>query len=98
MLLIFSFTDVKVECGLLNLCRIKMKAQQLSLYFLLTEVEQSTFIINISEGKDQQYKEVFPCKFDEPIADYLDSMSIIYVKIFLSDESLFYHLFKPLLC
>ena len=79
--------------------------QQLSLHFPLTEVGQSTFSINTNEDShqqkhlnqlEQQQEEVFPCKFDDPIADYLDSMSNIYVKIFLSDESWFYHLFKPL--
>ena len=72
--------------------------QKLSLHFLLKEVEQSTFSINISEGKYQQHKEVFPVGFYDPIANYLESMNNIDVKIFLLDESYIYHLFKPLSC
>ena len=81
--------------------------QLLSLHFPLTKIEQSTFSIRTNEyGHQQKYlsqleqqqEEVFPCKFDDPIADYLDSMSSIDVKIFLLDESWFYHLFKPLSC
>jgi hypothetical protein len=85
----------------------KVSDQQLSLYFHLTEEEQSTFNIDISEGNkqqdfsfqlEQQHKEVFLCGFDDPIADYLQSMSNICVKVFLSDESWLYHLFKLLFC
>jgi hypothetical protein len=47
---------------------------------------------------DQQSKEVLLCEFDDPFADYLESMSSIDVKIFLSEEDCLYHLFKPLFC
>jgi len=61
------------------------------LYYHLTEEEQSTLSIDISEGSkqqdfifqlEQQHKEVFLCGFDDPIADYLESMSSICVKVF----------------
>jgi hypothetical protein len=85
----------------------KVSDQQLSLYFHLTEVEQSTSNTEISEGiqqqvfifqLEQQHKEVFLCGFDDPIADYLQSMSNVCVKVFLSDESWLYHLFQLLFC
>jgi hypothetical protein len=47
---------------------------------------------------DQQSNEVLLCEFDDPFANYLESMSIIDVKIFLSEEDCLYHLFKPLFC
>jgi hypothetical protein len=69
----------------------KVSDQQLSLYFHLTEEEHSTFNIDIEGNKQQvfsfqlekQHKEVFLCGFDDPIADYLQSMSNICVKVFL---------------
>jgi hypothetical protein len=42
----------------------------------------------------QQSKEVFLCEFDDPFADYVESMSNINPKIFLSDEGWSCHLFK----
>jgi hypothetical protein len=71
-----------------------------------TEIKQSVFNIEICEGKEQQrffqleqqHKEVFLYGFNDPIANYLESMDNIDVKIFLSDESWLYHLFKPLFC
>jgi hypothetical protein len=68
-----------------------------------TEVEQSTFNIEIREGSEQQHfslqleqqlKEVSLGEFGDPIADYLESMSSINVKVFLSNEGWFCHLFK----
>jgi hypothetical protein len=47
---------------------------------------------------EQQHKEVFPYDFDDPIADYLESMSSINVKIFLSEEGWFCHPFKMHFC
>jgi len=69
------------------------------LHFSLTKVEQSTFNIKISESNqysqsDQQFKEVFFYDFNDPIANFLESMNNIYVKVFLSDESWLCHLFK----
>ena len=65
--------------------------QLLSLHFDTTKVEQSTFNIDISEKKDQQHKNIFPVVFYDPVADYLELMSSIDIKIFLSDDSWFYH-------
>ena len=90
--------DEMVPFGNLKDKEHKGSDQQLSLHFLLTEVEQYTFSINISKGRDQHHKEVFPVGFYDPIANYLESMNNIDVKIFLSDESWLYHLFKPLFC
>ena len=56
--------------------------QLLSLHFDPTKVEQSTFNIDISEGKYQQHKKVFPVGFYDPLADYLELMSSIDIKIF----------------
>ena len=61
--------------------------QLLRLHFDLTKVEQSTFNIDISEGKDQQHKKVFPIVFYDPVADYLELMRSIDIKILLSEES-----------
>ena len=55
--------------------------QLLSLHFDPTKVEQSTFNIDISEGKYQQHKKVFPIGFYDPVADYLELMSSIDIKI-----------------
>ena len=57
--------------------------QLLSLHFDPTKVENSTFNIDISEGKDQQHKKVFLVGFYDPIADYLELRSSIDIKIFL---------------
>ena len=70
----------------------------LSLHSDLTKVEQSTFNIDISEGKHQQHKKVFPIGFYDPVADYLELMSNIDIKIFLSDDSWFYHPLKLHCC
>ena len=63
--------------------------QLLSLHFDPIKVEKSTFNIDISEGKDQQHKKVFLVGFCDPFADYLELMSRIDIKIFLSDDSWF---------
>jgi len=73
------------------------------LYDSLIEVEQSIFSIeglqhHFKLQLDQQSKEVLLCEFDDPFADYLESMSNIDVNIFLSEEDCLYHLFKPLFC
>lgn len=55
------------------------------------EVEQSTFNIQISEGiqqqqrflqLEQQHREVFHYGFNDHIANYLESMSNIRIKVF----------------
>ena len=43
--------------------------QLLSSHFYQTKVEQSTFNIDISEGKDQPHKKVFLVGFYDPVAD-----------------------------
>ena len=81
----------------------KVSDQHLSLYFHLTEEEQSTFSIDISEGNkqqdfsfqlEQQHKEVFICRFDDHIVDYLEIMRSLNIKIFFSREGQFCHLFQ----
>ena len=72
--------------------------QLLSLHFYHTKVEKSTFNIDISEGKDEQHKKVFPIGFYELVADYLELMSSIDIKIFLSEEIWLYHQFKTPFC
>ena len=59
----------------------------MSLCFDLTKVEQSTFSINISEGKEQQHKKVFLVGFYDPVSDYLELMSSIDIKIFFLNDS-----------
>jgi hypothetical protein len=72
-----------------------------------TDLEQPAFNNEISKGSfqhlfnlqlDQQSKEVLLYEFDDPFADYLESMNNIDVKKFLSEEDCLYHLFKPLFC
>jgi hypothetical protein len=85
----------------------KVSDQQSSLHFSPTKVEQSTFSIEIREGSQQQHfslqseqklEEVFLYYFIDPIADFLESLSSIKIKIFLSDEDWFYHFFRTHLC
>ena len=64
------------------------------------------FNVEFCEGKeqqqhsqlDQQFKEVFFYDFEDPIADFLDSISNMDVKIFVSVGDYLYHLLKPLFC
>ena len=72
--------------------------QLLSFHFDLTKVEQSTFNIDINKGKYQQYKKVFTIFFYDPVADYLELMSSIDIKIFLLDDSWFCHPLKLHCC
>ena len=72
--------------------------QLLSLNFDPTKVEQSTFNIDISKGKYQQHKKVFLVGFYDPVADYLELMSSIDIKIFFSDDSWFCHPLKLHCC
>ena len=66
----------------------------LSLHSDPTKVEQSTFNIDISKGKDQQHKKVFPIGFYDPVAHYMELISSVDIKIFLSDDSWFCHPLK----
>ena len=60
--------------------------QLLSMHFYQTEVEQSTFNIDISEGKDRQHKKVFLAGFYDPIANYLELITSVGIKLFLLDK------------
>ena len=71
--------------------------QLLILHFDLTKFEKSTFNIDISEGKHPQHKKVFLVGFYDPFGDYLELMSSIDIKIFLSDDSWFCHPFETTL-
>jgi hypothetical protein len=70
----------------------KGSGQKWSSYFSLTKIKQFTF--SICEEKkeqhysqlDQQLKEVFHSDFYDPITNFLESMSNINIKTFLSDE------------
>jgi hypothetical protein len=81
--------------------------QKFSLYFPPAEIKLSTFGIEFCEGKeeqlqhsqlDHQFKKVFLYEFNDPIAGYLDSMSSINPRIFLSEGDYLYHPLKPLFC
>ena len=72
--------------------------QWLSLHSDPTKVEHPRFNIDLSKGKDQQNKNVFPVGFYYPVADYMELISSIDIKIFFSKERWFYHRFKPLFC
>ena len=80
--------------------------QKLSMHFSSTKVVQSTFIIEIKEDSqhhfclqsEQKLEEVFLYYFIDPIADFLESLSSIKIKIFLSYEGFFYHFFRTHLC
>ena len=71
-----------------------------------SEVEQSIVNIVITENNqqqhfnklEQQHKKVFLVAFYDPATDYLELMSIIDIKIFLSDDSWFYHPLKLHCC
>ena len=69
----------------------KCSDQLLSLHFDPKKVEQSTFNIDISKEKYQQHKKVFPVGFYDPVANYLELISSIDIKIFFSDDSWFCH-------
>ena len=71
------------------------------------DLKQPTFNSEISKSSlqhifnlqlDQLSKKVFLCEFDDPIADYLVSISSIDVKIIMSEEDYLYHSLKPLFC
>ena len=81
--------------------------QQFIVYVSPIDLEQPAFNNVINKGSfqylfnlqlEQQSKEVLFCEFDDPIARYLDSMSSINPKIFLSEGDCLHHLLKPLFC
>jgi hypothetical protein len=72
--------------------------QQSIVYVSPTDLEQPAFNNEISKGSfqhlfnlqlDQQSKEVLLYEFDDPFADYLESMSSIDVKIFCQKKIVF---------
>jgi hypothetical protein len=80
---------------------------EFSSYCPPAEIKQFTFIIEFCERNEeqlqhsqlkQQIKEVFCYDFEDPFADYLESMSSIDLKIFLPEEDYLYPLFKPFFC
>jgi hypothetical protein len=81
--------------------------QQPIVYVPLAKIQQSTFINEFGQGNEGQLqhsqleqpsKEVLLCDFDDPFADYLESMSSIYLKNFLPEKEHLYHLFELLFC
>jgi hypothetical protein len=86
---------------------LKSPDQQSVLYVFQTDLEQPAFNSEISKDSfqhlfnlqlDQQSKEVLLCKFDDPFADYLEPISSMNVKIFMSEEDSLIHLLKPFFC
>ena len=71
-----------------------------------SEVEQSTINVEISESSrqkhfiklEQQHKNSFLIGFYDPIADYLELISSVDIKIFFSDDSWFHHPLKLHCC
>jgi hypothetical protein len=61
---------------------LKSPNQQFIMHSSPTEIKQFVFSIEIGEGKLHQHREVFLYGFNDPIANYLESMSSINVKIF----------------
>jgi hypothetical protein len=62
------------------------------------EIGESHQQQHVSLQLEQLPKEVFLDFFDDPIADYLEFTSNIDVKIFLSNEDWFCHLFQLYFC
>jgi hypothetical protein len=65
---------------------------------LVERIPQPTFNRETNELSQQQIKEVFCYDFEDPFADFLESMSSIDLKIFLPEEDYLYPLFKPFFC
>jgi hypothetical protein len=75
---------------------LKSSDQQSILYDSLTKVEQSIFNIEGNQHHfnfqlKQYHEEVFLCVFHDPFVDFLESMSNLNIKTFLSDEDCFCH-------
>ena len=68
------------------------------------DLERFTHIIGMKEEQlqhsqlEQQSKEVLCYDFKDPMADFLDSISNMDVKIFVSEEDYRYHSLKPFFC
>jgi hypothetical protein len=72
--------------------------QQSTLYVSPAKIPQPTFNRETNELSQQQIKEVFYYDFEDPFADFLESMSSIDLKKFLPEEDYLYPLFKPFFC
>jgi hypothetical protein len=87
-----QFSDLQINSSSCMFLRQRLSTLQLIMRSVKAISKQK------SNQLEQQYEEVFLFYFDDPIADYLEIMSSIKIKIFLTDESWFYHLFKPHFC
>jgi len=82
--------------------------QKSVLYVSPADLKQSTYSSEFRGGNEeqlqqnfqleQQLQEVFHCEFNDPFADFLESMSSIDVKIFLPKKDHLCHLFKSPFC
>jgi hypothetical protein len=81
--------------------------QKFSSYFPPAVIKQSIFSSEFCGGNEeqlqhsqlqQQLKQVFFHDFEDPIADLLDYISSVDVKIFLSEGNCLYHLLQLLFC
>jgi hypothetical protein len=79
----------------------------LIIHFSASNTKQSTFNMEITESHHHKYfnfqleqhlKEVFLFYFDDPIIDYMEIMRNLNIKIFLSGEGQFCHIFQLHLC
>jgi hypothetical protein len=81
--------------------------QKFSSYLPPAEIKRFLFIIEFCEGNEeqlqhsqleQQFKEVFFHNFEDPIEEFLHSISSMNVKIFMLEEDYLYRLLKPFFC
>jgi hypothetical protein len=97
-----QFSDVKTQGNSIKYGEegedLKGPDQPPTLYVSLAEIPQPTFNRETNELSQQQIKEVSCYDFEDPFADFLDSMSSIDLKIFLPEEDYLYPLFKPFFC
>jgi hypothetical protein len=95
------FRSVKLEEDSLQFPDLQFKEDSSQLACLLIEERfqenpQPTFDRETNELSQQQIQKVFCYDFEDPFADFLESMSSIDLKIFLPEED--YPLFKPFFC
>jgi hypothetical protein len=98
-----GYFQIKTDCNRhLQEGQHKGSDQKLILHFPPTEIKHSTFSIEEEQLQhsqlEQQLKEVLFYDFEDPIADFLDSISSMDVKIFVSVGDYLYHPLKPLFC
>ena len=107
----FPDLQKKVDCSMFEESNGKEEHkglnQEFSLYFPPVEIKRFTFSSEFCEGNEeqlqhsqleQQIKEVLFHDFEDPIADFLDSISSMNAKIVLSIEDCLHRSFKPLFC